>query len=125
MPTWRSSLPSGLLGSQSSSAPLQTSALEPVLSLQASAPSLQKRTPSPHRSVSSPSHRVPTPGSSLPSGLDGSQSLSRPSQVSTSVPVLSVQTTPPAPSHVLMPSLHRSPSAPSQAAPIEKSSSTS
>src|SRR5574338_1057700 len=51
--------PSSIMPSQSSSVPLHTSTLLPVLSLHTVPPFWQTRNPSGHRSASGPSHALP------------------------------------------------------------------
>src|SRR5688572_27875274 len=116
-PSAGSSEPSALPRSQSSFRPLQMSVVVPVVSSHASPPE-QTKFPSAHRSPSAPSQAAPTAGSSAPSAAAVSQSSFTPLHRSNVVPVVSLHDTlPPAPQEVT-PSVHRSPSGPSQTRPM-------
>src|SRR5206468_526550 len=110
-PFCASSEPSALAASQSSSTPLQTSRVEPVLSEQTSSPPTHDFVPSWQRSLSGPSQAAPFCASSEPSALAASQSSSTPLQTSRVEPVLSEQTRTPA-THDFVPSWQRSLSGP-------------
>src|SRR5688572_26688043 len=101
-PQWlpRGGHDSFIMPSQSSSPALQVSSVEPVASEHRSMPPTHDHVPSVQTSVSEPSHIMPSSGSSAPSSDVRSQSSFVPLHTSSTLPVMSLQTTPvPGPLH--------------------------